>query len=315
MKKKSSAILVGGFVVVAVLLGAIMTIVLATGGLSRDTDRFVVYFDYSGHGLDVGAAVKFQGVEVGRVSDIDIVIPDPASPRFAPRVPVVLEIDENRIETEGGRSPFTDPAKVRELVARGMRAQLQLESPITGLRFVELEMAPDSPATLVAGGDTPYPEIPAIPGLSERLETVSQRLLSQVASIDLPALFDSLMSLSQRANDLLGSPELDQAVERLGDIATNLDGAISEFRRVAQELGPRGAVGSSFAQAAKSAARLSGQSEKVVGSLERILDPTGPIYGQLDATLAEVQQAARSVRRLADQLSRNPGSILRGGRQ
>jgi hypothetical protein len=51
-----------------------------------------------------------------------------------------------------------------------------------------------------------------------------------------------------------------------------------------------------------------------MASMRVLFDPEGTFYLQLDSTMSEVQLAARSLRRLADQLSRDPGSILRGGR-
>src|SRR5690606_37029057 len=58
---------VGLFVLGALLLGVIA--LLSFGGVNffNKPERFVVYFDESVHGLDLGSPVKFRGVRVGRV--------------------------------------------------------------------------------------------------------------------------------------------------------------------------------------------------------------------------------------------------------
>src|ERR1051325_10347820 len=60
------------FVLGALALGIIA--LLSFGGLSLFSrpQRFVVYFDESIQGLDLGSPVKLRGVRVGRVVDLNI---------------------------------------------------------------------------------------------------------------------------------------------------------------------------------------------------------------------------------------------------
>ena len=66
MKTKVSPAVVGMFVLGALALGVIA--LLSFGGLSlfSKPQRFMVYFDESVHGLDLGSPVKLRGVRVGR---------------------------------------------------------------------------------------------------------------------------------------------------------------------------------------------------------------------------------------------------------
>jgi paraquat-inducible protein B len=84
--------------------------------------------------------------------------------------------------------PGCEGGKVR-LIAAGLRAQLQSQSLLTGLLFVNLDFHPDAPARLV-GGDEPYPEIPTMPSGLEQL----QQSAGDVA-MRLPALVDQLNGL------------------------------------------------------------------------------------------------------------------------
>ena len=70
MKAKSGPAIVGAFVIGAFVLGLVA--VLAFGGVSffSKPEKFVVYFDESIHGLDLGSPVKLRGVRIGRVVDL-----------------------------------------------------------------------------------------------------------------------------------------------------------------------------------------------------------------------------------------------------
>ena len=72
MKTKLSPATIGAFVLGA--FGLIVIALLSFGGVSlfSKPQRFVVYFDESIHGLDLGSPVKLRGVRVGRVVDLNI---------------------------------------------------------------------------------------------------------------------------------------------------------------------------------------------------------------------------------------------------
>ena len=70
MNKKISPTLMGAFVVGALALLVIAIIALGSGRLFRKTYEFVLFFQGSVNGLNVGAPVKYKGVEIGSVTDI-----------------------------------------------------------------------------------------------------------------------------------------------------------------------------------------------------------------------------------------------------
>ena len=79
-----------------------------------------MYFDGSVKGLKVGAPVTFRGVEVGTVSNITI----RENPKdMTTRIPVIVEIDPDRIETPGGHLDDQLP----QMIKRGLRAKLELQ--------------------------------------------------------------------------------------------------------------------------------------------------------------------------------------------
>ena len=64
MSKKANPALVGGFVLGALALAVVAVMIFGSGRLFHQTERYVLYFQGSMTGLNVGSPVVFRGVEV-----------------------------------------------------------------------------------------------------------------------------------------------------------------------------------------------------------------------------------------------------------
>ena len=62
----------GLFVVVGVGLFLALLVALGASSLKKESVEYATYFDESVQGLDVGSPVKFRGVTIGNVSEIDV---------------------------------------------------------------------------------------------------------------------------------------------------------------------------------------------------------------------------------------------------
>lgn len=252
MSKRASPTVVGTFVVVAVALAVIAVVVLGGGRYFRDTQKLVVYFRSSVNGLRVGAPVKFKGIQIGEVEQIRISISQLQEEPDEMRIPVVLEIDEERLSSEGVDIDLGDPKMLGGLIDRGLRAELANESIVTGVRYVALDMKPDTEVDLVDDPTVDHPEVPAVPVATEQIQD------------DIVAIADGLASVDYKG--------LGQSVSGL---ATSLRGVADSVKGVTE----------------------------------------GELTVQMQEALSEIEEAARSIRLLADQISRDPGSLIRGGRQ
>jgi paraquat-inducible protein B len=99
---------VGAFVLGAAILVIVAISLLGSGSLFRHHHLYVLYFQSNVNGLRVGAPVKFRGVEVGSVDRILLSLNqlETAVQTENPsviRVPVLIEIDERKIVSRGGR--------------------------------------------------------------------------------------------------------------------------------------------------------------------------------------------------------------------
>jgi len=163
MSKKANKTLIGAFVVGAVILLIMSLIVFSSGKLFHRKNKYVLFFEGSIKGLAIGAPVTFKGVKIGEVKDIRLVY-DPTS-RFA-FIPVIIETQPDLIKgtpTKRSRDNFAF------LVENGLRAQLDMQSLLTGQLVVALDFFPDKPARLL-GLIKEYPEIPTVPSLLGELQ-------------------------------------------------------------------------------------------------------------------------------------------------
>src|SRR5215471_20176443 len=184
MNKKVSTTVIGAFVLgaVALVIGAL--IMFGSGLYFRKTYEFVLYFDSSVNGLRVGAPVKFRGVEIGVVKNILLQLEKDMKVQ---RIPVIIQIDLEKLRSRGGTETLlNDPQALKEAIDNGLRGQLQLESFVTGLLFIGLDMFPDSPATFVQEPDKgvhKYPEIPTQPTTLEAAQGKVVEILAKLEDI------------------------------------------------------------------------------------------------------------------------------------
>ncbi|MGR8953181.1 MAG: MlaD family protein, partial [Gammaproteobacteria bacterium] len=70
MSKPINPVTIGSFTVGALLLLVIGILIFGGGQLlNTDKSRYVIFFDTSLNGLDIGAPVKMQGVKIGEVTE------------------------------------------------------------------------------------------------------------------------------------------------------------------------------------------------------------------------------------------------------
>lgn len=157
MSKPANKTLIGAFVIGAIALLVIAVLIFGSGKFLKKTFHTVVFFEGSIKGLNEGAPVIFKGVKVGSVTNIRLVY-DPVDDSL--RIPVIIELEPEKIE----RTDVTErhPEKnLKLLIERGLRAQLQMQSIVTGQLMIALNLFPDKPARYV-GFIKEYPEIPTV---------------------------------------------------------------------------------------------------------------------------------------------------------
>ena len=335
MSKKANPTAIGGFVLGALVMIVGGILVFSSGALFQKHFAFVSYFPGTVQGLDVGARVEFQGVQVGQVTAINL---DywPAEARFS--VPVHYEIWPDALHTQGvamatdAQSGKTNNKRLVEEF--GLRAQLASVSLVTGQYMVSLVLRPDTKVSYVGAGSDAI-EIPTIESTRDKLGSMLQGLdlnglVTKLNGIldDVKTLLDDpkLKALASNADDLL--KDLNAAVE---PTVKNLDKTLADYSALAVTAGERvnsmadrveeasGAVarlgndvGKELAPISKSATDAFDEARNAFAALDAMLASNSATRTNLDTMLEEAAGAARSLRILADYLEQNPDALIKG---
>jgi len=315
VNKRVNMTVVGAFVIAAIGLGVVSLLVLSSGQLFRDTFQVVSLFDGSVQGLQLGAPVTFRGVQIGTVKDVRIGLTD--DPRFVDpgntdmRVPVIYEIDNALLTARGGAQELTSE-RLGELVATGLKAQLNTESFVTGRLLISLDFYPDQP-----GGaddvDWGYPQIPTVATPIEEIQQQIAGLFDKLEDLDLQAVIDATEGTLVAITDFVEDPEVRELTESLDETLANLDATMASFRGVAEEISANvTTVSASAGRRADQLETVLTETENTLVALQGALDPESPLTIQLGLTLAEFGRAARALAALADALEQNPSAVIRG---
>jgi phospholipid/cholesterol/gamma-HCH transport system substrate-binding protein len=231
MGRRANPTLIGAFIIGAVVLIVIGILVLGRGHFFSETRTFVLFFDGSIKGLNVGSPVEFQGVRIGSVTDIRVRY---VSKTGEFRTPVYIQIDTNRIGGSEVRQSREARLKFLEfLIQRGLRAQLEVQSLVTGQLIVQLGFYPDTPVRLV-GEDPEVQEMPTIPTALQQVQATAQDIIEKVRELPLEQLFMNVLETMEGTNRLVNSPEVTALVRAMSETMTDVQRLV---RQVDSQMG------------------------------------------------------------------------------
>jgi len=344
MNGKASKTLIGAFVVGAVILIVAGLMVFGGGKFMKKTQEFVLFFTSSVKGLSVGSPVLVGGVKIGSVKSISVES-NPKTLVF--HVPVIIQIQPDKIRLiKGKRMPMDKMLPL--LIERGMRAQLTMGSLITGQLIIELDYYPDTPIKLV-GLNKEYPEIPTIPSTFQAifetlkslpLEETLKGLISAVKALEKILKSPEIPEILHSANLTLADARklINDVDSRVAPLADSVDDTLAEYRKIATNVNEQvdplmenanhtvedarelvksmdkklEILAAKIAKGLEASHEAMDQARETLEALQSRLGKDSPLLNQLDNTLREFSEMARSIRSLANYLSRHPEALLRG---
>ncbi len=332
MSKQTNPTLIGAFVVGAIALLAVAAAMLGAREYFTERLVYVSYFSEQTKGLRVGSNVLLNGVRVGYVSDIALLVDQST---YNTLTQVTMEVLPEALQiTEFGEVVRTEIRIERlshdTIVEKaGLRAQLETESYITGTLVVTLKMRPDTPA-IYRGINPAHQEIPTIPSNVQAILAKLREFGEQLGEdFDLTEMAEHLNSILVGLEELSNSEELRKAIagvsrlvndEELQALAADMGETLEEIRAattdvrsvlqntnehvddIAGDLGP----------AIENLAGVMEQAEQTLGAAQEQLRGESVQMYQLQSTLEQVERAAVSMRNLLDYLERHPEALLRG---
>ncbi len=314
----------GLFVVVGIATFLGMLVFLGAHSLQKETVTYKTYFDESVQGLDVGSPVKFRGVTIGNVSQIDIA-PDRRHVEVASDIIVSQLVSLRLLDTAPKKRVLRLGEKPLVTLAIPPDLRMQLGSAgITGVKYIAIDFF-DVATNPAPNLPFPLPEnyVPAAPSTMKNLEDAVVKAVDRF-----PEVADELVAVMRQINLLLEEVNREKlptrasaTLGRAEDVLATLQGAIKEAN-----LGKlSGEAGKAVTGLNVAVTRLSGVLERIdgdrglVASAQRATDSIGDLAGgakglgsELEDTLRDVREAADSIQRLADALDTDSDMLLKG---
>lgn len=166
-----------------------------------------------------------------------------------------------------------------ELVEQGLRAQLELQSLVTGQLMVQLDFFPDEPPRLV-GGDLSLPELPT-------KQSGMQRFSESVQQIDIGAIAERMLNALEGIDAIVNSPQMREGV-------TDAAATLKDLRVIAAELkATTGPAASELRQTGASLREL----------VEQINERVGPLLAEIESTTEQSRLLVASINASVDRLT------------
>ncbi len=326
MSKRANKTMIGSFVIGAIALIIVGLLIFGSGRLFTKVDKHVLYFKGSVKGLNIGAPVMFRGVNIGSVTEILLQF---NADDLSIRIPVIIEVDPERFALQESvvknRKGYVDL-----LIEKGLRAQLQMQSMVTGLLIINIDFYPEKTAEFV-GAKNNYSEIPTIPS---DMEALTEKL----GSLPIEELFSKLVLAIDGIGKIVNSPELigslgsfDQALQDIHSLLANIDKQFtplaesiintSESAQVTLDSATETLVQikktitmeqGTPAELASELKDTLASTREAMKSIKNVTSEDSESVYELNNTLKELSAAARSLRFMADYIERNPEALIRG---
>jgi paraquat-inducible protein B len=324
MSLRANPAVIGAFVVGAVALLLVALLVWGGTGVFRTKLDYVLFFDSAVTGLTKGAPVMGRGVKIGEVTDIQI--------RWGtPLVAVYIAMEPEAVKgtTEAG------PRRAIERLVReeGLRAQLRMQSFVTGVLYVALEFRPDTPVRL-RGLDPRVAELPTIPTdievwtaklerFAEKIDKIPLEQIGQSAAETLDGVKKIVHSretqeLVRNANAAIADAralvqrvdaKIDPLVGQLKDTLAHLDASLDAARKLALDVDARVDPLATRADGTLDAARAAiGDLGPVIENMRRL---TATLDAQSDPLLASIRNTSDATRATMERAQLTLGGVDR----
>lgn len=263
---------------------------------------YLVTFDGDAGGLKSGSPVTLRGFTVGEVKSTQIVT-DPTSGKIT--TPVVLALDPTRfhfssgVPADGNWRPLLD-ATLAKLIGQALRARLSQTPPLIGAQQVALDMTKDIGSANLATGKA-YPEIPAESGGG------IQSVVDQVGKLPVAQIGDNVKAITDHIDQIVSGPQLKDTMDHLGQ-------SVAELDRTLQAAGPE--IAPTVKSLHETIDTLRSTAKEIDATAAAMKSMTGGSpaspNGNMQQAMAELTQAGRAVRTLADYLDQHPEALIKG---
>jgi len=318
VSRNANPVVVGGFVLGTLAVTVMLVIFFNQGSWWNRQQHYTLIYDRSIKGLSIGAPVTIKGVKIGEVTDITARMTKDTSIFNS----VVIAINPESLEREG-EGKVDNKEMMEDLVDRGLRAQLRLQSLLTAMLYVDIDFHPDKPANIV-DIKTRYKQLPTIP-------TDLEELQHNLESIDFNKLGENLQDIVNGVNQLINDKSIQRISSDVSDTLVAVRDAANQLNHQTEQLGQQ------LVPLTKKSNRTLDEINRKLPQLMATLDTTmhtlqqtaqtlnatasntafltsedSPLLYRIDNAASSVNAAAEQLRRLTETLDDQPESLIYG---
>lgn len=321
MEPRGAALRTGLFVLagIVVLIGLIF---LLSGNAFRPGIAYESYFAESVQGLNVGSAVKFRGVTIGKVTDIGLVSAEYPPPNPAELLQPVYHQVVVRFRVNPGKIGPDD--NFQEAIKHGLRVQVAPQG-ITGLAYLELSFVKPTHHPLPSIPWHPRSTvIPSIPSTLTEVQDAVQKFLTNMEHVKFSKTIAVLTSLVDTLNQEITTGDAHQTLANanalLGELRTqvkraDLPATTASLRNLADGAQTR-AILARLDRTTAELGKVSAEMPRLVAQTQVTISnanqTTATLNRQMIPILRNLNAASANLDELSETLKNNPSIVLRG---
>jgi len=298
MAGKKAKFLIGLFVVTGLMIGVIVIIWVGAADYFMKGTTYVAYFDESVQGLQTDSAVKYRGVEIGKVESIEVA-PDNRL------IEVVMKVN---ISTD-----------LRNHIVAQLRT-----TGITGIVFIELDLIKqgDPPDIIKVNFQTDYPVLPSRRSEISRFLSDANKMMQNVRQIDFKGISEQIKNTTKAIETFLTGDRINNVMKNLESTSSNLDKTVSRINKIVADGKVDGILEETTQTLADArllinrarkeieAIKLAETTEKTAKVIDEIDKKTKSIAVELQDTAENLRVTSENLQNLSDSLNNNPTELL-----
>jgi phospholipid/cholesterol/gamma-HCH transport system substrate-binding protein len=307
METRAHYVAVGSFVLAIIFLAFVTVLWLGRVQLAQEARAYYIFFRGSVSGLSKGSAVQYNGIPVGRVTDIRV------DPDNVEQIQVKIEIDGSLVDIKSDARAFLETN-----ILSGVSI-VQIRGGTEGA--ANLEPRPGHKYPVIQPGQTEIEQVKAtLPEVMGDIKSIAHQLSELLNEQNRAALSKTLANVEVVTGDLrAATKDVHTVLAHADDTVIALHGLLSDVDR--SYVGPAGLkdqVSDTLGQYRQLAKDVQGTNRQLAQVLQDVRpglrDFSQRTLGQVPELLGDTRQLVTGLTRLTEEVERNPTRFLFGAR-
>jgi len=244
---------------------------------------FMVLFEDSVRGLNIGAPVEYRGIRVGTVGPILSSLTIENVSNSEQRIAVLIKFEPARLGLPDNQESIEQVTQYfQKWTEKGLRATLKSGSLLTSSLFVDLDYYTVEKDSHLLKTYNEYSVIPSMSGSLAQIEEKVFAILDKFSSMPIEVTVDNINNMLATTNSTM----------------QGINDAVFEIKTL---------IGNQQTQA------IPESINKTLNSLETTLksfNQQAPVYGELEQSLSQFQKLMRDIQPLVKELNNKPNSLI-----